>query len=118
MAVVYLTDRLHGRRKKSSRVTGEQDIREFKIYDATVAKTSLGLSSSSLSIFFVIMSVCLTFESKRDYPGTEFRGIKAGKENPNSHMCVHVLCKTLEMVIARRRFAENGEEMYRNKKTT
>ena len=37
-------------------------IRELKIYDATVAKTSLKIASSSLSIFFVIISVCLTFK--------------------------------------------------------
>ena len=37
--------------------------REFKIYDATIAKTSLKIASSSLSIFFVIVSVCVTFES-------------------------------------------------------
>ena len=37
--------------------------REFKIYDATVAKTSLKIASSGLSIFFVIISVCVTFES-------------------------------------------------------
>ena len=37
--------------------------REFKIYDATVAKTSLKIASSSLSIFYIIMSICLTFES-------------------------------------------------------
>ena len=44
------------------------------IYDATVAKTSLKIASSSFSIYFAIMSVCLTFESSRNYPGTEFRG--------------------------------------------
>ena len=38
-------------------------IREFKIYDATVAKTSLKIASSSFSIYFAIMSVCLTFEN-------------------------------------------------------
>ena len=37
--------------------------REFKIYDVTVAKTSLKIASSSFSIYSVIMSVCLTFES-------------------------------------------------------
>ena len=37
--------------------------REFKIYDATVAKTSLKIASSSFSDYSVIMSVCLTFES-------------------------------------------------------
>ena len=31
-------------------------------------------------------------------------------------MYVHVLCKTSEIVISCRRFAENGKEMYRNKK--
>ena len=40
-----------------------QNIREFKIYDVTVAKTSLKIASSSFSIYSVIMSVCLTFES-------------------------------------------------------
>ena len=43
------------------------------MYDATEAKTSLKIASSSLSIFFVIMSICLTFESWQDYPGAEFR---------------------------------------------
>ena len=47
-------------------------VREFKIYDATVAKTSLKIASLSLSIFFINMSICLTFESQRNYPGTEF----------------------------------------------
>ena len=37
--------------------------REFKMYDATMAKTSLKIASSSFSIYFAIMSVCLTFES-------------------------------------------------------
>ena len=39
------------------------NIREFKIYDATVAKTSLKIASSRFSISFAIMSVCLTFKS-------------------------------------------------------
>ena len=43
------------------------------MYDATVAKTSLKIASSSLLIFFAIMSVCLTFESWRNHSGTEFR---------------------------------------------
>ena len=52
---------------------------EFKVLDATVAKTSLKIASSSLPIFFVIMSVCLSFESYRDYPRTEFRGATMSK---------------------------------------
>ena len=35
--------------------------REFKIYDATVAKTSLKIASSSFSIYFAIMSVFFYF---------------------------------------------------------
>ena len=37
-------------------------IREFKIYYALVAKTSLKIANSSLPIVFLMMSVCLTFE--------------------------------------------------------
>ena len=47
-----------------------RNSREFKIFDATVAKTSLKIASSSFSIYFALMSVCLTFESSRNYPGT------------------------------------------------
>ena len=61
-------------------------IREFKIYDATVAKTSLKIASSSFSIYFAIMSVCLTFESQRNYPGTEFRGAVSTLEK-NIQIC-------------------------------
>ena len=38
-------------------------IKQFKIHDATVAKTSFITATSSLSIFSVIISVCVTFES-------------------------------------------------------
>ena len=43
---------------------GSWTNRELKIYDATVAKTSLKIASSSFSIYFAIMSVCLTFDMK------------------------------------------------------
>ena len=46
-------------------------FKEFKFYHATVAKTSLVIAGSSLSIFFVIISVCVTFESWQGYSGTE-----------------------------------------------
>ena len=62
------------------------DIREFKIFDATVAKTSLKIASSSFSIYFAFMSVCLTFESSRNYPGTEFRGAVSTLEK-NIQIC-------------------------------
>ena len=70
--------------------------RELRIlYDATVAKTLFKIASSSLSIFFFVMSICLTFESYRNYPGTEFRGAvsKLGKKI-QIRGCVHVLCKS------------------------
>ena len=35
-------------------------IRDFKICDATVTKTSFKIASSGLLIFFVVMSACLT----------------------------------------------------------
>ena len=35
-------------------------IRDFKICDATVTKTSFKIASSGLLIFFVVMSDCLT----------------------------------------------------------
>ena len=34
-------------------IIAERGIREFKIYDATVAKTLLKIASSSLSMFFI-----------------------------------------------------------------
>ena len=58
------------------------------------------------------MSVCLAFESWWDYPGIEFRGVvsKLGKR------ILIRPCVFTFSVISRRRFAENGKEMYRNKK--
>ena len=43
---------------RQSGITSLESIREFKIFDATVAKTSLKIASSSFSIYFAIMSVC------------------------------------------------------------
>ena len=50
-----------------------KEAREFNSYDATVAKTSLKIAS--LSLFFIIMLICITFESSWDYTGAEFRGV-------------------------------------------
>ena len=44
-------------------LTVRLDLKEFKVKDATVAKKSLKIASLRLSIFFFIMSICLTFES-------------------------------------------------------
>ena len=61
-------------KKVSNHFLMSRCVSKFKISDATVVKTSLKLASSSFSIVFIIMSVCLTFENKRDYSGTVFRG--------------------------------------------
>ena len=68
-----------------------KEAREFNSYDATVAKTSLKIAS--LSLLFVVMLICITFESSWDYPGTELRGEARGMKI-QSCGCVHVLCKT------------------------
>ena len=43
-------------------------------------------------------------------------GVQVKKENENSPSCVHVLHKTLNLVISRCCFAEDGKEMYQNVK--
>ena len=48
-------------------------VSHLKIYDAAVAKTSLKIPNLRLTIFFVIISVCITFKSWQDFSETEFR---------------------------------------------
>ena len=40
--------------------------------------------------------------------------LKFGKRNGNLSSCVHVFHKTLNLVISRRCFAEDGKEMYQS----
>ena len=53
-----------------------------------------------------------------NYPGIKLEGVayKLRKKMKNSPLCVHVLHKTLNMVISRSCFAEDGKEMYQNVK--
>ena len=61
------------------------------------------------------MSVCLTFERWRNNPGTEFTGVVSTLEKKIQICpCVNILCKTREMDISRRRFAENEKDMHKN----
>ena len=55
-----------------------------------------------------------------NYPGTKFAGVayKLRKKMKNSPSCVHVLHKTLNVVISRCCFAEDGNEIYQNVKRT
>ena len=49
-------------------VGGLRSHSEFKIYEATVAKTSLKIASSSLTIFFVVISISLNFLKLAEIP--------------------------------------------------
>ena len=55
-----------------------------------------------------------------NYPGTKLVGVayKLRKKMKNSPPCVHVLHKTLNVVISRCYFAEDDKEMYQNVKRT
>ena len=55
-----------------------------------------------------------------NYPGTKLVGVayKLGKKMKNSPSYVHVLHKTLNVVISRCCFAEDGKEMHQNVKRT
>ena len=53
-----------------------------------------------------------------NYPGTKLLGVayELKKKMKNSRLCVHVLHKTLNVVISRCCFVEDGKEMYLNVK--
>ena len=55
-----------------------------------------------------------------NYPGTKLVGVayKLRKKRKNSASSVDVLHKTLNLVISRCCFAEDGKEMYQNVKCT
>ena len=64
-------------------------------------------------------SICIM---RPNYPGAEFVGkaflkVQADK-GKFTFICVHVLQKTLNLVISRRCFAEKGKEMYQNVQRT
>ena len=58
----------------------------------------------------------LVCEMWPNYPGANVEGaaLKFRKRNGNLSLCVHVLHKTLNLVISRRCFAEDGKEMYQS----
>ena len=59
----------------------------------------------------------LVCEMWPNYPGANVEGaaLKFRKRNENLSSCVHVLHKTLNLIISRGCFAENGKEMHRPK---
>ena len=62
----------------------------------------------------------LNFYKMANYPETKLVGVAYELRNKmkNSLSCVHVLHKTLNVVISRCCFAEDGKEMYQNVKRT
>ena len=67
---------------------------------------------------FAIISTRPIFTKMANYPGIKLVGVvyKLRKKMKNSPPCVRVLQKTLNMVISRCWFAEDGREMYQNVK--
>ena len=62
--------------------------------------------------YFAIISTRSTFTIMANYPETKLVGVayKLRKKMKNSPPCVHVLHKTLNVVISRCCFAENGKK--------
>ena len=63
---------------------------------------------------FAMIYTHLLCEMWPNYPGANVVGaaLKFRKRNENLPSCVHVLHKTLNLVISRRCFAEDGKEMH------
>ena len=88
------------------------------MYDPAVLKTSVKNTSSSFSIYLAVRSVCLAFESQRNYPGTVLRGAVSTLEK-NIQSCTWEFTfsvKLKKMVISRRRYTKNMKEMHGIKK--
>ena len=70
--------------------------------------------------YFAIISTRLTSTETVNYPGTKLVGgaNKLRKKMKNSPSSVDVLHKTLNVVISRCSFAEDGKEMYQSVKCT
>ena len=83
---------------------------------ATATKTSPENITLFHLCYFAIISTRSTFPKMANYPGTKLLGVayKLKKKMKNSPLCVHVLHKTLNVVISRCCFAEDGKEMYLN----
>ena len=82
-------------------------------------KRYLKISSFNLC-YFAIISTRPTFTNMANYPGTKLVVVayKLRKNTKISPSCVYVLYKTLNAVISRCCFAEDGKEMYQNVKRT
>ena len=81
------------------------------ITTATATKTSPENITLFILCYFAIISTRSTFTKMANYPGTKLVGVayKLKKKITNSPSCVHVLHKTLNVVISRCCFAEDGK---------
>ena len=79
-------------------------------------KTSLEHITLFRLCYFAIVLAISTFTKTTNYTGNKLVGVafKLRKRMKNSPSCVHVLHKTLNSVISRCCFAEDGREMYQN----
>ena len=91
-------------------------------FQGTTTATATKTSPENMSLFhlcyFAIISTRSTFTKMANYPGTKLVVLvyKLRKKMKNSPSCVHVLHETLNAVISRCCFAEDGKEMYQNVK--
>ena len=87
---------------------------------ATATKTSLKNVTSRNFYCFAIIPIRSTHTMWAKYPGTKLVGMafKQGRKMKISPSCAHVLQKTLNLVISRCCFADDGKEMYKNIKRT
>ena len=87
---------------------------------ATATKTSPENISLFHLCYFTIISTRSIFTKMANYSGIKLLGVayKLKKKMKNSLSCVHVLHKTLNVVISRCYFAEDSKEMYLNVKRT
>ena len=76
--------------------------------------------SSRYVYYFAIIPIRSTCRMWVKYPGTKLIGttFRYRRIMKNSPSCAHVLRKTLNLVISRRCFGDDGKEMYQNKKCT
>ena len=70
--------------------------------------------------FMRLFKLAQLLQKMANYQGTQLVGVSymLRKKMKNSLACVHVLHKTLNVVISRCGFAEDGKEMYQNVKRT
>ena len=87
----------------------QTDIRELK------QRQQLKIIISLFHLcYFTIISTHSTFAKMASYPGTKLVGVAYKSRKKMKNSMSYVLHKTLNLVISRCCFAEDGKEMYQN----